>query len=239
MDISFLKYKIKRLLLPTYISSNDFTNYLQKKGIRVGHGTYFFYPSSNTIDLQRPWLLSIGKYCKITEGVVILTHDYSRSVLRMKYGDIIAEARQTTIGDNVFIGIKSIILMGAQIGNNVIIGAGSVVSGKIPDKCVVSGVPARVICSLDEYYKKRKEKTVCEAVIYYKEFIEYNHREPTIKEMGAFFPLFLERSKAALQQYNIHTALSGDDQNDIVDKFLCSNPTFDNYESFKDYARCH
>ena len=38
----------------------------------------------------------------------------------------------TTIGDNVFIGVNSTILMGAQIGNNVIIGAGSVVGGGNP-----------------------------------------------------------------------------------------------------------
>ena len=43
------------------------------------------------------------------------------------------------IGDNVFIGMNSIILMGSHIGNNVIIGAGSVVSGNIPDNSVVGG----------------------------------------------------------------------------------------------------
>ena len=47
------------------------------------------------------------------------------------------------IGDNVFIGMNSIILMGSHIGNNVIIGAGSVVSGNIPDNSVVGGGPSQ------------------------------------------------------------------------------------------------
>ena len=53
------------------------------------------------------------------------------------------------------VGMKSIILMGSQIGNNVIIGAGAVVSGNIPDNVVVAGNPAKVVCTLDDYMNVR------------------------------------------------------------------------------------
>ena len=43
-----------------------------------------------------------------------------------------------------------------KIGNNVIIGAGSVVTHDIPDNCVAVGNPARVIGSTDDYIKKQK-----------------------------------------------------------------------------------
>ena len=56
--------------------------------------------------------------------------------------------------------------MGSNIGDNVIIGAGSVVSGTIPSNSVVGGVPAKVIRSLDEHYKIRKERTLSEAGLY-------------------------------------------------------------------------
>jgi serine acetyltransferase len=43
-----------------------------------------------------------------------------------------------------------VILPGAAIGRNVVVAAGSVVRGDVPDHCVVAGVPARVVRRLDE-----------------------------------------------------------------------------------------
>lgn len=237
MDLWLLKYKLKHLLFPTRIVSEEYVKYLQKMGVSIGKGSHFFYPCSNTVDIQRPWMLKIGEYCKITEGVSILTHDYSRSVLRRKYGEIIGEAQFTSIGDNVFIGMKSIILMGATIGNNVIIGAGSVVKGNIPSDCVASGVPAKVICTLEEYYKKRKDYVLDEAVCYTSKFYEKNKRFPSIPELGAFFPLFMERKYESLIKNNVNVNLSGDDIDDIVECFLNSSSQFESYDSFIEYVK--
>lgn len=52
------------------------------------------------------------------------------------------------IGNNVFIGMRALILKGVTIGDNVVIGAGSVVTKKIPSNSVYAGIPARRICSL-------------------------------------------------------------------------------------------
>lgn len=54
------------------------------------------------------------------------------------------------IGKNVFIGLNVIVLKGSEIGDNSVIGAGSVVSGRIPPNCVATGVPARVIRTLTD-----------------------------------------------------------------------------------------
>lgn len=53
------------------------------------------------------------------------------------------------IGKNVWIGTQSIILKGVSIGDNSVIGAGSIVSRDIPSNVLAAGVPARVIKSLD------------------------------------------------------------------------------------------
>lgn len=52
------------------------------------------------------------------------------------------------IGDNCFIGMNSIILKGTRLGNNVVVGAGSVVHGSYPDNCIIAGNPARTIRQL-------------------------------------------------------------------------------------------
>lgn len=56
--------------------------------------------------------------------------------------------------NNVFIGSGTRILFNTRIGNNVIIGSGSLVNKDIPDNSVYAGVPARYICSFDEYVEK-------------------------------------------------------------------------------------
>ncbi len=53
--------------------------------------------------------------------------------------------KPVSIGKNCFIGMNSIILKGTVIGDNSIVGAGSVVSGHFPENVVIAGNPARII----------------------------------------------------------------------------------------------
>ena len=230
LRLLFLKFRLK--VFPRFAGKYDFNEILRASGIQVGEGTIFYDPNSMSIDRQRPWMLKIGSYCKITKGTVILTHDYSRSVLRRAYGPIVGEAGETIIGDNVFIGMNSVVLMGTKIGSNVIVGAGSVVSGVIPDNCVVAGNPARVIRTLDEHYRLRMEKSLQEAKIYVRSFARAYGRNPAMGECGPFFPLFLERSREAIAAAGINMDLNGDVREEIVEAFLDSEPMFDSFETF-------
>lgn len=54
-------------------------------------------------------------------------------------------AKEIHIGKNCFIGCNSIILKGTVLGDNCVVGAGAVVSGKFEDNSVIAGNPARVI----------------------------------------------------------------------------------------------
>ena len=49
------------------------------------------------------------------------------------------------------------VLKGVTIGDNCIIGAGSIVTKDIPSNSVSSGVPAKIVSSLDDYFEKRKK----------------------------------------------------------------------------------
>ena len=231
-DMKELWIRFRLKYLPSKISNQEFCDYMRSKGIAIGKGTYFFEPATVEIDTQRPWMISIGEYCKITKGVIILQHDYSRAVLRRVYGEVIAESKETKIGDNVFIGMNSIILMGAQIGDNSIIGAGSIVSGHIPANSVAAGNPARVICTLDEFYKKRKSAYICEAKETANKFKTVYGVYPTAKQMGAFFPLYGERCEEWLKNNNIRTNLSGDEEKRILEFYYDSEAQFASYQEF-------
>lgn len=60
--------------------------------------------------------------------------------------------------DNVFIGSGTKILYNVRIGPNAIVAAGSVVTRDVSPNSVVGGVPARVICTFDEYIEKHKSQ---------------------------------------------------------------------------------
>lgn len=90
--------------------------------------------------------VSIGESVMMGPEVVIYTsgHKHDRvEVPMMDQG--MEEARPVTIGNDVWIGRRVIIMPGVTIGNGVIIGAGAVVTKNIPDNVVVGGVPARII----------------------------------------------------------------------------------------------
>ena len=54
-------------------------------------------------------------------------------------------AKEIRIGKNCFLGCNSIILKGTVLGDNCVVGAGAVVSGKFEDGCVIAGNPAKKI----------------------------------------------------------------------------------------------
>ena len=120
---------LRKFLDPNFCSSEAYVKYLRKNHVYVGDGTHIYQPRHTTIDIQKPHLVSIGTHCKITAGVSILAHDYSISVARRVYGEFVGGTAPTKTADNCFLGMNSIILPGTTIGNNCIVGAGSVGGG--------------------------------------------------------------------------------------------------------------
>jgi acetyltransferase-like isoleucine patch superfamily enzyme len=224
---------LKRLVFPNSYTGEAYVKFLRSKGCNIGENVKIWSPNHTFIDVTRPYLLTIGDFCKITRGVTILTHDYSRSVIRMTHGDVIGSAKETVIGKNCFIGNNAIILMGSEIGDNCIIGAGAVVNKKFPDNVVIAGNPARVICSIDEYYDKRKKKVLEDAKFYAKKIFEKGGKVPTIENMGSeFFWLYLPRNEENISKYSKLFKLSGDDFNDVKNSFLSSKPIYNSFEDF-------
>ena len=226
---------INRIIYPKTYSSEIYIKNLKKKGILIGENCYIYAPYTVNIDVARPWLLSIGNNVVITKGVSILTHDYSHTVIRKKYGENIGDAQPVTIRNNVFIGMDSIILMGADIGNNVIIGAKAVVRGHVPDNVVIAGNPAKIVCTLEEYYQRRKDKQVSRAVKNVLLCRERLKRNPTLNEMcSAYAWMYLPRTKQSIEKYKDLFELPGESREDLIENFLNGKSEFDTYEEFLD-----
>ena len=96
----------------------------------------------------------------VASNVGFITHDIIHRMLNNKYENeekIAERIGCIEIMDNVFIGAGSRILYDTRIGSNVIIGAGSLVNKDVPDNSVYAGVPARYVCSFEEYMEKARK----------------------------------------------------------------------------------
>ena len=94
----------------------------------IGGGVYLPHPYATILNAQ-----SIGKHFTCRQCTTIGNKEDGRNDLR------------PTIGDNVTLGANVCIVGDIHIGNNVVIGCGSVVVRDVPDNSVVAGNPARVI----------------------------------------------------------------------------------------------
>lgn len=191
-----IKECLKKIIMKEEYSSETFVSYLKKKGVSIGEDCIIYAPRKTTIDLQYPWLITIGNHVRITQGVVILTHDYAWSVLKLykssdiDEGVILGASGPVCIGDNVFIGMNTIITRNVKIGDNVVIGAGSVVTKDCASNSVYAGNPARRIMSIEEYYQKRMKQQVQEAKILAQTYIQRYGKMPDESIFHEYFMLF-------------------------------------------------
>lgn len=174
-------------------SSDNFVTYLRNNGVKVGANVKFRYPKHTTIDLNRPSLIEIGSNVDINDNFTIMTHDFGTYVFRNLYHDFVASSGKVKIGNNIYFGRNVTILKGVTIGDNCIIGLGSVVTKDIPNNSVAAGCPCKVICSIEDYYKRRREEQVQEAIEYGVSILENYHRQPLITDFTEEWVLFITK----------------------------------------------
>jgi serine acetyltransferase len=142
-----------------------------ESGIEVGEETLIgqlVTMSAGTLpgqDLCQLTVLAIGDRCVIGRGSHIVAHqsvtigddvwtgpyvyitdqNHGYEDPDVPIGSQFPVNRPVSIGDGSWLGAGAIILPGASIGRNVVVAAGSVVRGDVPDKCVVAGVPAKIV----------------------------------------------------------------------------------------------
>lgn len=165
---------------------------LRKRHVQIGKDVIFRSPRSTHIDLTRPSLVTIGNHVDINVNFHLYTHDWTSFVFRQVFHDFVNSSGKVTINDNVYIAANVIVLKGVTIGDNCIIGAGSVVNRNIPSNSVAVGNPCRVVCSLEEFYVKRKQRALNEAKEYIDSIRERYGREPKAEDLWEEFGYFVD-----------------------------------------------
>lgn len=108
--------------------------------IQVGSGTYI---NRNTF-IDASLLVSIGCQSAIGPNCYITDHDHGTELDLPPLAQPLI-SKPTQIGDRVWLGANVTVLKGVTIGNDAIIGAGSIVTKDIPERAIAVGAPAKVI----------------------------------------------------------------------------------------------
>jgi len=122
---------------------NGFISLLSATGcaLHVGAGTTMVQVS---IQLHEPGQITFGADCMVSSQAYVSLSDihpiYDRST-----GLRVNAAADVTIGDHVWLGLRSMIMKGAAIGDGAVVAAGAILSGAAPAHAIVAGVPARVV----------------------------------------------------------------------------------------------
>jgi len=137
-----------------YRRHRDPVRYARSLGVRIGEGCRLIGVEFGS----EPYLVTLGDHVSAT-GTVFVTHDGGVWVFRDERPDCDLIA-PISVGSNVFLGTRTVVLPGVEIGDNVVVGAGAIVARDLPSECVAVGVPAKPIRSLDEYWREVEARLV-------------------------------------------------------------------------------
>src|SRR5574344_403445 len=136
-------YKVKRVFIGKRFRIMDGARIETHKNgkITIGENCSF----GQNLHLTAGGNLTIGSNVTISGNVFISDNNHCYDKLNVHSFDQKLEIKETHIGDYCFLGYGAAILPGTTLGNNVIVGALSLVKGTYPDNVVVAGNPAKII----------------------------------------------------------------------------------------------
>jgi maltose O-acetyltransferase len=143
IDPQVIEFVSLRSRLLTRLRGEQTLRQLRKLGLRAHPPVRL--SARCVIDRRFAWAVEIGAYTIIANDVCIIAHDAA-----IKRLTSYTEVRPVTIGERCYVGAGTIVLPGAVIGDDAIVGAGSLVRGEIPAASVAVGRPAKVVTSIED-----------------------------------------------------------------------------------------
>ena len=137
-------------------SGDEYARYLRARKVFQSQGEHcFIMPTSVFTD---PRYVEIGNNVQMA-SCTVLGHDGSIAMLNRAYNVVLDSVGPVRLKDNVFIGHNSILMPNITIGPNAIVAAGALVTRDVPEGKIVSGVPAKVVGSVDTLVAFRELQT--------------------------------------------------------------------------------
>jgi len=153
-NIGKIKLRLKFLkswILHSLAYSSPIPNFVIKlqrsRGVNIGKNCHF--SPYVLIDLLYPELITIGDNVTIASNSMIFAHVNPTTNEFLKSHGYPRTIKPVVIKNGAIVSVGCIIIAGVTVGENSIVGAGSVVSQDIPDFCIAVGNPARVIKRID------------------------------------------------------------------------------------------
>lgn len=155
-----IAYTLINLLRPIRLrwATAAYIYFLRRWGVQfTGCPTYI--AGTVSIDGTDYSLITLGEGVTISGNTRILTHDWAPYTVGKAMGvytaNPLGRILPVSIGDFSFVGTRSIVMPGANIGKGCIIGAGSVVRGSIPDFSIVIGNPGQIVGDSRDYFARK------------------------------------------------------------------------------------
>jgi acetyltransferase-like isoleucine patch superfamily enzyme len=136
-----------RVLVDGKCSFTFAARYSPEPTLEVGEHTVLSHDCSFAVGRR----IAIGKHCLVANGVWMADMNGHPTDPADRLAGLPAPAEKVlpiTVGDNVWIGSRCLILPGTTIGEGSVVAAMSVVRGEVPPYTLVAGNPARAVCSL-------------------------------------------------------------------------------------------
>ncbi|MEC4114935.1 acyltransferase [Myroides pelagicus] len=129
--------------------------YARHIGVEIGEGCLISTKNFSS----EAYLIKIGKGCRIAKGVSFFTHGGLWSQ-RKKLDENLDFFGKVNIGNYTYIGEDAKIMPGVTIGNDVIIGAGSVITKSVPDGKICAGNPGRIVGETNSFVERIRKYNI-------------------------------------------------------------------------------
>lgn len=226
----------KMVLFGPRYSARSYISHLNKMGADIDENTIIIMPETVFLDDNAPYLLKIGRNVAIAAGVTILTHDACWHVMKSNDGIVRGHVAPVTIGNNVFIGMNSMILCNVTICDNVIISAGSVVTSHIKKPGVYAGNPARLVVPYEQYCAIRDGRQLKEAYTIAERYYCRFGKKPPQEIFKDYFWIFAPRRVEELHPDFMAQMKLYRNYQKSEEEFLNSAPDFDGYDAFWEWC---
>ena len=137
-------YKLAHLLAKITGNDEHYANMFRRRGVKIGTNSHIY----SNILTGESFLIEIGNNVTISSDVIFVTHD--NSIIKIDsakpnlFGKIV-------VGNNCFIGQRSMLLYGITLADSIIVAAGSVVTKSFDESnIIIGGNPARKISSFEK-----------------------------------------------------------------------------------------